>query len=76
MPQGITQKATMVVPEVMADMVSAKLPKLIKFTPLAYVDNTLVGQPGDKITVPKWEYVWRCSRSCRRCSHHFGSIDY
>ncbi len=26
--------------------VSAKLPKLIKFTLLAYVDNTLVGQPG------------------------------
>ena len=57
MTEGITKKATMVVPEVMADMVSAKLPKLIKFTPLAYVDNTLVGQPGDKITVPKWEYA-------------------
>ena len=41
MTEGITKKATMVVPEVMADMVSAKLPKLIKFTPLYQIGNTL-----------------------------------
>ena len=40
----------------MADMVSAKLPKMIKFTPLAYVERELVGQPGDTVTVPKWVY--------------------
>lgn len=51
-----TKLAQMVNPEVMADMVSAKLPKMIKFTPLAYVERALVGQPGDTITVPKWEY--------------------
>lgn len=51
-----TQIAQMVNPEVMADMVSAKLPKMIKFTPLAYVERMLVGQPGTTITVPKWEY--------------------
>jgi len=51
-----TQLAQMINPEVMADMVSAKLPKLIKFTPLAYVERELVGQPGTTITVPKWEY--------------------
>ena len=51
-----TKIAQMVNPEVMADMVSAKLPKMIKFTPLAYVERELVGQPGNTITVPKWEY--------------------
>ena len=51
-----TKLAQMVNPGVMADMVSAKLPKMIKFTPLAYVERELVGQPGTTITVPKWEY--------------------
>lgn len=51
-----TKIAQMVNPEVMADMISAKLDKMIKFTPLAYVERMLVGQPGTKITVPKWEY--------------------
>ena len=51
-----TQIAQMINPEVMADMVSAKLPKMIKFTPLAYVERELVGQPGNTITVPKWVY--------------------
>lgn len=51
-----TKLAQMVNPEVMADMASAKLPKMIKFTPLAYVERMLVGQPGTTITVPKWEY--------------------
>lgn len=51
-----TKIAQLVNPEVMADMVSAKLPKMIKFTPLAYVERKLVGQPGNTVTVPKWEY--------------------
>ena len=29
---------------------------MIKFTPLAYVERELVGQPGNTVTVPKWEY--------------------
>lgn len=48
--------AQMINPEVMADMASAKLPKLIKFTPLAYVERELVGQPGSTLTVPRWVY--------------------
>lgn len=56
MPTGTTKLTQMINPEVMADMVTAKLPKLIKFTPLAYVERKLVGQPGDTITVPKWTY--------------------
>ena len=51
-----TKIAQMINPEVMADMISAKLPKMLKFTPLAFVERTLVGQPGTTVTVPKWEY--------------------
>ena len=51
-----TKIAQLVNPEVMADMVSAKLPKMIKFTPLAYVERELVGQPGNTVIVPKWVY--------------------
>ena len=57
MTAGQTKLATMVNPEVMADMVAAKLPKLIKFTPLAYVETELEGQPGSTLTVPAWEYA-------------------
>jgi N4-gp56 family major capsid protein len=52
-----TKKANMVIPEVMADMISAKLPNAIRFSPLARVDDTLVGQPGDTVTVPRFEYI-------------------
>lgn len=51
-----TKIAQMVNPEVLADMVSAKLPKMIKFTPLAHVERELVGQPGNTVTVAKWVY--------------------
>lgn len=51
-----TKIEQMVNPEVLADMVSAKLPKMIKFTPLAYVERELVGQPGNTVTVAKWVY--------------------
>lgn len=51
-----TKIAQLVNPEVMADMISAKLPKMIKFTPLAYVERKLVGQPGNTVTVAKWVY--------------------
>jgi N4-gp56 family major capsid protein len=56
MAQGTTTTAQVINPQVMADMVSAKLPKLIKFTPLAYIERTLVGIPGDTLTVAKWTY--------------------
>ena len=52
-----TKLANMINPEVMADMISATLLTKIKFAPLAKIDNTLVGQPGDTITVPKFAYI-------------------
>lgn len=52
-----TKLTNMVNPEVMADMISAELPNKIKFAPLANVDSTLVGQPGDTITIPFFKYI-------------------
>ena len=56
MVRGTTKSQQVIKPEVMADMVSEKLPAMIKFTPLAYVEKELVGVPGDTLTVPKWTY--------------------
>lgn len=57
MAVGTTLKANMVVPEVMADMISAVLKDKIRFAPIAEVDNTLVGVPGDTLTVPSYDYI-------------------
>lgn len=54
---GMTKLSNLVNPQVMADMVSATLPKKIKFSPFAKVDTSLAGQPGDTITVPKYAYI-------------------
>lgn len=57
MATGTTKLAQMIDPEVMAPMISAKLEKAIVALPFARVDTTLVGQPGSKITVPKYKYI-------------------
>ena len=44
-------------PQVMGDMIEAKIPHMIRFTPFAKVDNTLVGVAGDTKTVPSWNFV-------------------
>lgn len=44
-------------PEVMADMIEAKLDKRLAVIPFAKIDNTLQGQAGSTITVPKWGYI-------------------
>ena len=53
----MTKLANLINPEVMADMISATLPKKIKFSPLAHIDTTLVGRAGDTITIPKYAYI-------------------
>lgn len=54
---GETKLTNLVNPEVMKDMISAKLPKKLKFAPIAKVDNTLEGQAGDTITIPSFKYI-------------------
>lgn len=44
-------------PQVMADMISAKVEKKITVAPFARIDTTLEGVPGNKITVPKYTYI-------------------
>lgn len=44
-------------PQVMGDMIEAKIPHMLKFTPFAKVDNSLVGVPGDTKTVPSWNFI-------------------
>lgn len=57
MPTGVTTTANVVIPEVMADMISAKLPNKLRLAALADIDDTLAGKPGDTITYPKWDYI-------------------
>lgn len=52
-----TKITDLINPQVMADMISAKLPSKIAVTPFAKVDTTLQGVPGDTITVPKYDYI-------------------
>lgn len=52
-----TKLSNLINPEVMAQMISAKLPKKIKFSAIAKIDNTLVGRAGNTITVPKFAYI-------------------
>lgn len=57
MANQVTKIADLIDPEVMADMISAKIPKKIVVSPFAKVDTSLVGVPGDTITVPQYSYI-------------------
>ena len=54
---ALTKLANLINPEVLADLVEKKLHDLIRFAPLAEVDNTLVGRPGDTLTLPSYSYI-------------------
>lgn len=49
-----TKLADLVNPQVVADYIDAKLINSIRFAPLAHIDNTLVGRPGDEVTLPQY----------------------
>ena len=54
---SMTKMTNMINPEVMGDMISAKIEALLKITPFAKVDTSLQGVPGDTKTVPSWNYI-------------------
>ena len=54
---AVTKKSDIIIPEVMGEAINAKIDALAKFTPYAKVDKTLVGVPGDTVTVPAWNYI-------------------
>jgi N4-gp56 family major capsid protein len=49
--------ADLINPQVMADMISAKIPMKLVVAPFAKVDTTLAGRPGNTITVPQYAYI-------------------
>lgn len=52
-----TKLSDLIDPEVMGDMVSARIPKKLRVAPFAKIDDTLAGVPGDTITVPAYTYI-------------------
>lgn len=58
MPAVTTTKLSDVInPQVMGDMIEAKIAARNKLIPYAKVDDSLEGVPGDTKTVPMWKYV-------------------
>ena len=55
MPQ--TSLSNMINPEVMSEMISAKVSKRVAVMPFAKVDTTLQGQAGNTITIPVFGYI-------------------
>ena len=52
-----TMLANLLDPQVVADLVEKKLIDKIRFAPLADVDTTLVGRPGDTVTLPWYNSI-------------------
>lgn len=55
--ENTTMLANLLDPQVVADFIDKKLIDYIRFAPLAKIDNTLVGRPGDEVTLPAYAYV-------------------
>ena len=54
---AMTKIVDLIVPEVMADMISAKVEAKVIISKIAKVDTTLQGQPGNEVTVPQYKYI-------------------
>ena len=57
MANQTTKLSDLINPQVMADMISAKIAKKIVVAPFAKIDTTLVGIPGNTVTVPQYAYI-------------------
>ncbi len=56
MANEVTKKANVLVPEVLADMLSARLEAKIQLLRYVGLDNTLQGTAGDTVQYPAWSY--------------------
>lgn len=56
-----TNLAQLINPQVMGDMISAKLPKALKAKGFMKVDNTLKGKAGNTVTIPQYNYIGEAS---------------
>lgn len=54
---AVTTMNQMINPQVMGDMINAKVEAQLKLTPYAKVNTDLQGVPGNTLTVPKWAYI-------------------
>ena len=54
---AVTLLNNVINPQVMGDMIGAKIEAQLKATKYAHVDTSLVGVPGDTKTVPSWNYI-------------------
>lgn len=54
---AVTKRQNLIDPQVLGDYLDIKLINKIKLTPVCLVDNTLVGRPGSKLTLPKFAYT-------------------
>lgn len=57
MANQTTKLSDLINPQVMADMISAKIANKIVVAPFAKIDTTLVGIPGNTVTVPQYAYI-------------------
>ena len=53
----LTKLENLINPEVMGAMLAAELPMSLKLANFAEIDTTLVGRPGDTITIPQWTFT-------------------
>lgn len=54
---AITKVQDLIIPEVMADMISAKVEEKLIVSKIAKVDTTLTGTAGNEVTVPQYKYI-------------------
>lgn len=54
---AVTTMANVINPQVMGDMIDAKIEAMLKLTPFAKLDTSLQGVAGDTKTVPSWNYI-------------------
>ena len=55
--ENATKLADLVNPQVISDYIELKYANAIRLSPLARLDNTLEGRPGDEITLPQFTYA-------------------